>query len=190
MGSSMVDEARRTAQEGFTAADYSHMADHLDSQILLAIKNGDERTVYDLAQLKHELIEALDNHPDPNVATVWKKGREAFMAPERIEEAYDLGRQLLDPRTRLDLMQQRFKDATAAELKALKAGVRADADDRCKGRERGEANLRSMLSTEARGKIAWLVGPERAQAFLAEIEKEAEMAESAAAVRRGKRPIS
>ena len=31
--------------------------------------------MYDLAQLKHELIEALDNHPDPNAATVERQNQ-------------------------------------------------------------------------------------------------------------------
>ena len=58
------------AKEARTAADYARMKDHLDEKISLAIKNGDQRTVYDLAQLKHQLIATIENHPDPDIAAI------------------------------------------------------------------------------------------------------------------------
>jgi hypothetical protein len=175
--------AEMAAHEAPTARAFDYMKGHLDNRITLAIKNEDGRAVRRYRQLKSELTDAIDNHPNQNVAGVWKQGRQAFTAPQRVMEATDLGRRFFDPRVGIDQLQQRFESASAPEIQGLISGARADAAHRLEGTVAGDAALRrSVSSTEAKQKLAWLVGEERASRFGAAVGKEADFAEAPQAV--------
>jgi hypothetical protein len=49
------DKPSPPAPKNNTAADFARIKDVLDAQISLAIESGDDRTVYELAQLKRRL---------------------------------------------------------------------------------------------------------------------------------------
>ena len=80
------------------------MLGHLSNKIALGIKNGDGRSVMRWTELSNKLTTAIDNHPDPKVAGVWKAARQAFQDPTRVDEAVDIGQRFFDPRTRLDAL--------------------------------------------------------------------------------------
>ena len=167
------------ALPAWTARAYDYMKGHLDNQIAKGIQNGDGRSVQRWTNLKNQLTNAIDNHPDPNVAGVWKDGREAFAAPARVMDAADLGRRFFDPRVGLDQLQQRFANASQPERQGLLSGVRADAAHRLEGTASGDQTLRrTVSSTEAQRKVAWLVGEQRAAQFNQSIKNEAQMAQA------------
>jgi len=154
------------------------MLGHLSNKIALGIKNGDGRSVMRWTELSNKLTTAIDNHPDPKVAGVWKAARQAFQDPTRVDEAVDIGQRFFDPRTRLDALNERFKDASPAEIRGLLQGVRADAAHRLEGTAGDAALRRALSSTEAKLKTEWLVGREKAARFAGNIEKEAAFAEA------------
>ncbi len=135
--------------------------------------------MHDLTELKAELVSAIDQHPDRNVAGVWKAGREAYAAPERVIDAAKLGTRFFDPRVRLEELQARMADASDAEAKGFMSGLRDAVDHMLRGSVRGDANLRARVSSpEAQEKIAWAVGPDRADWFNRAIESEANFAKA------------
>ena len=56
---------------------------------------GGAKAARHYTQLKNDLVGALDNHPDPNVAGVWQAARRAWQEPTELLESQNLGRRLL-----------------------------------------------------------------------------------------------
>jgi hypothetical protein len=48
-----------------------------------------------LTKLKNDLVSAIDNHPDPDVAGLWKAVRDTYARPEQIKSAAKLGERIL-----------------------------------------------------------------------------------------------
>lgn len=167
-----------------TARAYDFMKQGLDAQIQKALNQGGQAgLVHDLAELKGSLVSAIDNHPDARVAGVWKAGREAYAAPARIIDAQRMGTNFFNPKNSLDDMQIKMAAATDAEKDGFMTGFRDAASHTLRGSVRGDANLRNIVSSpEARDKIAWAVGAERADWFGKAIEHEAEFPKAKTAI--------
>jgi hypothetical protein len=172
---------------GPTARAYDFMKQHLDARIQKALNQGGQAgLVHDLYELKGALVAAIDNHPDQKVAGIWKAGREAYAAPERILDAQRMGNNFFSPRNSLDEMQLKLAGATEAEKEGFRSGLRDAASHVLEGSPRGDANLRSQVSSiEAKRKIAWAVGPQRAGWFAKAIEHEAEFPKAKEAMIKG-----
>jgi hypothetical protein len=172
------------AVTGPTARAYDFMKQHLDARIQKALNQGGQAgLVHDLSELKGSLVAAIDNHPDKRVAGIWKAGREAYAAPERIIDAQRLGNNFFNPRNSLDEMQIKMAGATQAEKAGFMTGLRDAASHTLRGSVRGDANLRNIVSSpEAKDKITWAVGPQRAEWFSKAIEHEAEFPKAKTAI--------
>lgn len=84
-------------------------------------------------ELKNELISAIDNHTNPQVAGVWKQAREAYMKPAEIMDAQKFGQKIL--KSGVDADELRFLTAgyDEAQMNGLMQGVRKSIEDKLRG---------------------------------------------------------
>lgn len=78
-----------------TAAAFEYAKEHLDARIQSYLRSGNAGKVRQFTELKKKLVDAIDNHPDPEVAGKWKRARDAYAEPSSLLKAQDLGKTLL-----------------------------------------------------------------------------------------------
>lgn len=126
--------------------------------------------------LKHDLIDAIDKHPDTTVGEVWKAARDTWAGPEQIKSAQRLGWRLLDEginKHELPYMLQKF---SKADYEALAEGLRARLENDM-GRA-GPQNLRTInkvISPNAQEKLRLILGDEKVNNLLTGMQHEGSM---------------
>lgn len=78
-----------------SAAAYQYAKEHLDARIQSAIDASDANTARRITKLKNDLVKAIDEHPDPDIAGVWKTARRNWQGPSEFLDAQKLGKKLL-----------------------------------------------------------------------------------------------
>lgn len=130
-------------------------------------------------QLKNELVNALDNHPDPNVNGLYRQARAAYAGPEQIKRAQRFGQELL---TRgIDADELPFVTATygAEELNALRIGTRKYLKDILGNPGRVERRvMNEILGENNQRKLQWVLGEEEANGLVRSIQHEFDMHEA------------
>ena len=106
-------------------------------------------------KLKMDLLDALDNHTNPQIAGVYKQARDSFVTPAKITDAERLGKKILS----LDPDEVPFLTAglSAEEMKGLERGMRKDLANRMgKSGPAERAVIRQLLSPNSEKIIRWV----------------------------------
>lgn len=148
-----------------TAQSFDYMKRALDNKIADALSReggADDARLY--GQLKNDLVSAIDNHPDPRVAGVWKAGRQAFAAPARIQDAIKLGQRVLRADIHAEDIPFLTSGFTAPELKAFQDTVRTHMGRVLDATRRGDNVVRNKFLAEGgQEKLRWIYGDDKAQ---------------------------
>ena len=114
-----------------TATAFQYAKEHLDDLIERAMAApGGANETRRLAQLKTDLVNAIDRHPDPNTAGVWKAAREAYAPASQIEKAMRLGERVLTGHVHEDELPFLTASFGPNETAAMKIGMRNYLEDR------------------------------------------------------------
>src|SRR5262249_38611886 len=95
----VTDEAGEWAEQVEhmpTAAAFQYAKEHLDGLIERSLATpGEAKAARRYTQLKNDLLAAIDEHPDPQVAGVWQAARREWQQPTELLEAQKTGKRLL-----------------------------------------------------------------------------------------------
>jgi hypothetical protein len=163
-------------QSSPTAQAWDYMKQGLDAKISEATLRGNDNAKRILTGMKSDLVNAIDNHPDPNVAGVWKQARQSWADPTSIMTAQDNGYKAFT-NARVDEMRQALPAMTPPERQAYMQGARGALADQMNGSISGDTAVRNKLRAPANvEKVALMTGdPQKAQTLLDTMEQEAEM---------------
>lgn len=158
-----------------TAETWDLVKQALDSKIESSFHEG-KPTKFTRAytELKHDLINAIDNHPDPEVAGVWKQARQTFATPAQINEAEKLGRKFFS----LDHDEVQFITAgfSDGQMAGFKRGIRKEAENLLGKPGRTELpTMRKILSENTQDALGSIIGDEATNALVRSIEHEFNM---------------
>lgn len=158
-----------------TPASWQLVKEALDAEIENSFNARGEATKRTRAytQLKNDLVSAIDNHPDENVAGVWKAARDSWAGPAQLKSAHQLGKRLLTESIDKDELPFMLKTYSPAQKQALAEGLRTDLENkmgRAGPQERRVIN--QILSPNNQAKIREIVGEEKANQLFKSIEHE------------------
>lgn len=157
-----------------TAQSFDYMKRALDSKISdsLAKEGGaDDARLY--GQLKSDLVDAIDQHPDPRVAGVWKAGRQKFADIAGIQDAAKLGKRIFDQNISPDDIPYLTSGYGEGQIKALQGAARAKMGAIMDATRRGDATLRNkFLAESGKEKLRWIYGDEKANRVINSLEHE------------------
>lgn len=168
------------------AWDYAKQA--IDGKIKGALREGDANSVRVYTKLKKRITDAIDNHPDPRVAGVWRQAREAWANPTGILNARKMGADLWDGKTRTDELAYVLTDFSGPERAAFRQGAREELAQMIDASRRGDTTVRNKLLAPAnQEKIFWISpnGRPNAQRLIHTLESEEYLAGQHTNVRGG-----
>ena len=129
------------------------------------------------------ITEAIDNHPNPNVAGVWKQARQTFSDAKKVDEATQLGQELFTRPVRSDELAQTISGMSEPEKQGLLQGARDNITRTFDATARGDTAARNMfLAPENQAKANLILGPEKTQALIQKLEQEKTFADSKNAI--------
>jgi hypothetical protein len=118
-----------------TAETWDLVKQALDSKIEASLGDFGKPTKWTRAyvDLKNSLVNAIDNHSNPQVAGVWKQARETYMKPAEVMDAQRFGQKIL--KSSVDADELRFMTAgyDDAKMNGLMQGVRKSIEDQLRG---------------------------------------------------------
>lgn len=113
--------------------------------------------------LKKDLLNALENHPDPTIAQVYREARQTYAEPTSIMKAVKEG-QNWGAYTR-DELDQLLGTYSTMERRAFNQGVRSDLDEMLKGTANGPTRIEKFFEAPMnREKLELVVRPPQALA--------------------------
>jgi Inorganic Pyrophosphatase len=162
-----------------TAEAFQYAKEHLDDKIGAAIRAGENNEARRLTTLKQDLVDAIDNHPDPAVAGKWKAARDVWAGPTGIIKAKDFGRQVLTNKVSPEELAARWGEMSSANKNGVRIGLRDSLGDMegAKGTPgRRMANIESaVLSPDNEAKIRTMLGPDKADRLVRSFDDEKRM---------------
>lgn len=160
-----------------TAESWDLVKRSLDSKISSALKSGDRTSASALLDLKQDLVNAIDNHPNPEVAGVWAEARNAYAGPQRIKDAIDFGKKLLTKSIDVDEFAHKASFVyNPEEIQGILVGLRKYLKDKLGGAGGTElSTLKELLAPNNMEKLRSLLGEEQAANFAKEITHEFNM---------------
>ena len=172
--------AQRTAappeQSVPTARAFQYAKEHLDDLIESNMRAGNANASRRYTKLKNDLVKAIDEHPDPNVAGVWREAREIWGTHTGLLKAREMGEAALKSGMHYTELPAVLEKMSAPEREAFLYGVRGHLED-IAGRP-GRTELRQIneaLSPSNRAKISDIIGEERAGQLFHALEAEQRM---------------
>ncbi len=129
-----------------TAEAYDYMKRGLDSVIQKHKPWGsdpDPNRVRAYSGLKGKLLDALENHPDPNVGNTYKMARQSYADPSELLDALKEG-QNWQSIHKHDLPET-LNNYTPLQRRAFMQGVRGDFDDMLNDTARGGSKVQNFL---------------------------------------------
>lgn len=158
-----------------TAESWDYVKRALDTMIEGSFNQFGEPTNWTriYIQLKNELIGAIDNHPNPEVAGVWKQARDAYAGPAKIKSSYELGKKVLSDSVDANELPFFTSSYSPKELEAIGQGIRYQLENQLgkAGAQEGRS-IRQMLSENAQKKIRWIIGDEKAEKLFNAVDLE------------------
>lgn len=140
--------------------------------------NNDDARIY--TGLKNQLVGAVDNHPDPDVAGVWKQARQAWSDPTSLMNAREAGQQVFTRAQRADELAHEFGALSDPEKAAYLQGARDHVGEILGATTRGDTTARNiLLSPNGQAKLQTLLGPDQADAVTRSLGHEAFYREAA-----------
>ena len=109
-----------------TAESWDYVKRALDTKIEGSFNQFGEPTNWTriYTKLKNKLVGAIDNHPNPEVAGVWKEARDAYAGPAKIKNSYDLGKKILSDAVDANEVPFLTASHSTKELEAIAQGIR------------------------------------------------------------------
>jgi len=153
-----------------TAQSWDYIKQSLDDTIR---ENLGTHTARAAQQVKNELLNAIDNHPDPNVAGIWKQARQTFAAHASIEDARLAGQDLFNKNTRWDELMIQFKNYSEPEKKAFLEGARDELQNIKGDTIQGtSAEINKLLLPNSQKKLEILFGKKNADELTLAMQQE------------------
>jgi hypothetical protein len=159
-----------------TAQSWDYVKRALDQKIADSFDQYGRSTDYTriYTGLKSELLDAIDNHPNPQVAGVWKQARQAFAGPAQISEAERLGRKIFTlDQDELPFLTAGYSDG---QMAAFRSSVRKELENRL-GKP-GKTELRTInevLAPNNQQKFRWIIGDDATENLVKSVEHEFNM---------------
>jgi len=175
----VMEEGKKATKQVPTPASYQLIKEALDQQIENSFNTRGEATkrTRDLTELKNDMIDAIDNHPDSRIGAVWKAARDTWAGPAQLKGAHQLGKRILTESIDKDELPFMLSRYSNADRQALAEGIRADLENKL-GRP-GPQNRRVMnqvLSENNKAKIREVLQDDaKAQRLFDAIEHEHSM---------------
>ncbi len=142
-----------------TAETYDYIKRALDDKARAAGFGTNQARV--LTGLKRELTSAIDNHPDPNVAGVWKQARQEYSDRSSILDALEQGQNWR--KIHKDELPSVIEGYSGPEKSAFMQGMRSDIADIAESTKRGDTTSRNLFLAPAnQEKAATLIGQDKA----------------------------
>lgn len=113
-----------------TAQFYQAAKMSIDAKIAKALKDEDGPLAMHLVGLKHELIGAINEHHNPDVAGKWKMALDTWAGPEAMKAAQDLGEKILTQHVKARDINTIVNSYGAPERAEIGAGIREYLEDR------------------------------------------------------------
>lgn len=161
-----------------TAESWDYVKRALDTKIEGSFNQFGEPTNWTriYTNLKNKLVGAIDNHPNPEVAGVWKEARDAYAGPAKIKNSYDLGKKILSDAVDANEVPFLTASHSTKELEAIAQGIRYNLENQLgkAGPQEGRS-IRQMISDNAQNKIRWIIGDEKAEKLFNSIDLENQM---------------
>lgn len=156
-----------------TAQSWDYVKRGLDSKIATAQRAGDNDEVRVLSGIRGDLIHAIDNHPNPDVAGVWQQARQVYAHHSSLMDQLELGQHTFSNNYRAEDLADELRGLSKPELQARIQGAR-DAVEKVLGDTvRGDTNARNMLlARNSQDKLRLMLG-NRADPLLHSLESEA-----------------
>lgn len=159
------------------AETWDYMKRALDDKINTAQARGEGDNVRIFTSLKNDLTNAIDNHPDPNVADVWKAARQAYAEPTAIQKAQEAGQKLFWRSTRADEDAAEFAGMSIPEKQANIEGARDAVRKVMEDSARGDTNAINLIrSPHVQQKLETRLGPERTARLVDAMDRERQFA--------------
>jgi hypothetical protein len=159
-----------------TAQSWDYVKRALDQKIADSFDQYGRATDYTriYTGLKSELLNAIDNHPNPQVAGVWKQARQAYAGPAQISEAERLGKKIFTlDHDELPFLTAGYSDG---QMAAFRSSVRKELENRL-GRP-GKQELRTInevLAPNNIQKFRWIIGDEATDNLVRSVDHEFNM---------------
>ena len=159
-----------------TAEAFQYAKEALDDDISGSKKAGARRR---LVELKNDLVNAIDNHSDPQVAGVWKSARDVWAGPTGVLKAKDFGRKVLTDAVNPEEFEALWGEMSPSNREGVRIGLR-DMLDRQMGKKgtpgRRMANVESVInSPDNQLKIRAMLGDDGAEQLFQSFEQEKRM---------------
>lgn len=162
-----------------TARSWDYVKRALDQKIAESFNQYGKPTDYTriYTGLKADLLDAIDNHPNPQVAGVWKQARQAFATKAQITDAERLGKKLFtaDP----DEWVFMTSGMSAPELAAVRRSARAELDRFLGSGREGKKNMAAIdkvLAPNNQSNLRWIINDDaKADALFSALEHEVGM---------------
>jgi hypothetical protein len=163
-----------------TAAAFQYAKEHLDGLIEKSLAApGEAKAARRYTQLKNALVDAIDRHPDPNVAGVWQAARRAWQQPTELLEAQNLGRRLLTGNIDREDVPGLTAGWSPERLDHLNIGIRNYLEDLEKSNRNptraSNKLLDAVLQPGNQGKLRGVLGDGRAEQLIDAIRHEESM---------------
>lgn len=166
-----------------TARAFQLAKEHLDDKIGAAISAGERNEARRLTGLKRALVDSIDNHPDANIAGVWRDARNSWATYADLLNARKIGEGLLSSKLGTEEAAEILGDLSDQQRRAAMMGARARIEQIAGGsRSRVESRLiNELLAENNRTKIGALLNDQgRADNLFNAIEAEQRMRQAVA----------
>jgi Inorganic Pyrophosphatase len=160
-----------------TASAFQYAKEFLDDKIESALANpGGANEARRLTQLKNDLVQAIDNHPDANVAGIWRQARETYQTPSQILSSIDMGKRILTNHISAEDLPFLTSSFSQDQMRGLRVGMRSYLQQLLgKKGVLTQETLNTILSPNNENKFRWILGDEAADNLLQAIRHEQEM---------------
>jgi hypothetical protein len=126
--------------------------------------------------IARRITDAMDNHPDPNVAGVWQQARQAWANPTAVLNAREYGQTVFSRNLSADQVADDLAHMSAPEQAAVIEGSRSQVQNMIDASTRGDTTARNiMLAPANQQKLAAIVGQPRADALTQSMQNEIEL---------------
>lgn len=161
----------RTSKNVPTAGAFQLALEDISDKVGKAMRDGEKGEVRRLTQLRNDLIDALDNHP--NVGDTWRQARMTTARPAAIKDAIEMGRNALTNKISADELPFLTSHYSEPEMRALRVGIHDSLRRMLGKRDTMTAELHNtVLSPNNVQKLRWAIGDAAADALVAEFEHE------------------
>lgn len=136
----------------------------------------DPNKVRVFSNLKREMLDALNNHPDENIGKIYQQARQTYAEPSGVLDALRDGQNWES--IHKDELPYVMQNYTPQEQRAFAQGVREKLASKLGGTARGATGTREFfLAPDNEEKLGHLIGPDKARSVVEEMERQKQFAQ-------------